>query len=154
MSDSEIGTQRRVLFLCTGNFYRSRFAEAVFNHHAANRSLGWSAFSRGLAIHLAKGSLSVLTAAALTERDIDLRYTAATRVALTEADLQGADLVIALRDAEHRPMIIEQFPHWEPRIHFWDVADVEDLPHVEALTRIEAQVLALLAELSVEADGK
>lgn len=26
---------RRVLFLCSGNYYRSRFCEEHFNHHAA-----------------------------------------------------------------------------------------------------------------------
>ena len=37
-----------VLFLCTGNYYRSRFAEVLFNHVAGERGLGWRAESRGL----------------------------------------------------------------------------------------------------------
>src|SRR3954453_5315436 len=41
---------RTVLFLCTGNYYRSRHAEAVFNHHAAAAGLRWRATSRGLAL--------------------------------------------------------------------------------------------------------
>src|SRR5207249_1727138 len=45
-----------ILFVCTGNFYRSRFAEAVFNHYAKQRQSPWRAFSRGLAVHLAEGS--------------------------------------------------------------------------------------------------
>ena len=45
------GTMNLLLFICTGNYYRSRFAEAVFNHHAKQRGLPWRAFSRGLAIH-------------------------------------------------------------------------------------------------------
>jgi protein-tyrosine phosphatase len=39
----------QVLFLCTGNYYRSRYAEEVFNFHAAAEGLAWRAFSRGLA---------------------------------------------------------------------------------------------------------
>ena len=35
---------RTVLFLCTGNFYRSRHAEAVFNHHAAASGIGCRTF--------------------------------------------------------------------------------------------------------------
>ena len=46
------GATARVLFVCTGNYYRSRFAEAVFNHLAAARGLPWRAVSRGLAVHL------------------------------------------------------------------------------------------------------
>ena len=41
---------RRILFLCTGNYYRSRFAEIFFNWQAQQRGLSWQAESRGLAI--------------------------------------------------------------------------------------------------------
>jgi protein-tyrosine-phosphatase len=40
----------KLLFLCTGNYYRSRFAELLFNAMAATHALPWQAFSRGLAI--------------------------------------------------------------------------------------------------------
>jgi protein-tyrosine phosphatase len=40
---------RTILFLCTGNYYRSRFAEQYFNHLARQVSLPWLAVSRGLA---------------------------------------------------------------------------------------------------------
>jgi hypothetical protein len=40
---------KTVLFLCTGNYYRSRFAEALFNSVAGKMGLPWRASSRGLA---------------------------------------------------------------------------------------------------------
>jgi len=39
---------KRVLFLCTGNYYRSRLAEILFNHLAKERTLDWHADSSGL----------------------------------------------------------------------------------------------------------
>ena len=39
---------KQVLFLCTGNYYRSRFAEIFFNHLASQTSLPWHADSSGL----------------------------------------------------------------------------------------------------------
>ena len=39
-----------LLFVCTGNYYRSRFAEHLFNALAAQAGLPWRAESRGLAI--------------------------------------------------------------------------------------------------------
>ena len=41
---------KTVLFLCTGNYYRSRFAEELFNHEAERAGLHWIAQSRGLAL--------------------------------------------------------------------------------------------------------
>ena len=37
-----------VLFLCTGNYFRSRFAEHYFNEQARLRNMDWQAASRGL----------------------------------------------------------------------------------------------------------
>ena len=42
--------QKTVLFLCTGNYYRSRFAEVLFNSLADKMKLPWRATSRGLAL--------------------------------------------------------------------------------------------------------
>jgi len=36
-----------VLFLCTGNYYRSRFAEFLFNALAAEAGVDWVAESAG-----------------------------------------------------------------------------------------------------------
>src|SRR5262245_24542011 len=42
--------EKTVLFLCTGNYYRSRFAEVLFNSVAGRMGLPWRASSRGLAL--------------------------------------------------------------------------------------------------------
>ena len=42
--------EKTVLFLCTGNYYRSRFAEILFNSVAEKMGLPWKASSRGLAL--------------------------------------------------------------------------------------------------------
>ena len=55
---------KTILFLCTGNYYRSRYAEALFNHRAPLAGLrGFIAKSRGLAIEFANlvGPVSVHT---------------------------------------------------------------------------------------------
>jgi protein-tyrosine phosphatase len=137
-----------VLFICTGNYYRSRFAEAVFNHLARQHRLNWRAFSRGLAIHLApEDGLSIHTRAALAARGIPEEHTATAKAPVTEQDLRRADLRIALKEAEHRPYIHAHFPTWEDRILYWHVHDLDEADADQALPEIESQVGALVKEL-------
>jgi protein-tyrosine phosphatase len=145
--------QNRVLFICTGNFYRSRFAEAVFNHHAEEIDLPWRAASRGLAIHLVppQFQLSPHTEQHLNARNIDLRHTAPDRRQLREQDLAESQVVIALKDDEHRPMVRSMFPGWESKITFWDVGDQPEVMPDAGLGQIHEQVLGLIGELR-EAD--
>lgn len=138
----------RVLFVCTGNYYRSRFAEAVFNHLAAARGLPWRAISRGLAVHLVEGDLSPHTSRALAERGIELGATGPTRVALTRDDLESALTVVAIEEAEHRPLLRAQFPDWEDRVTYWDVEDVNAESPARALPALERRVSALLGALA------
>ena len=42
--------EKNVLFLCTGNYYRSRFAEILFNSVAEKMGLAWKASSKRLAL--------------------------------------------------------------------------------------------------------
>jgi len=143
-----IAPTARVLFVCTGNYYRSRFAEAVFNHLAMSWGLPWRAFSRGLAVHLASGDLSPHTARALAERGIDRGATGPTRVSLARGDLESAQTVVAIDESEHRPLLRAQFPDWEDRVTYWDIEDVELASPELALPELERRVSALLQGLA------
>ncbi len=144
--------RHRVLFICTGNYYRSRFAEAMFNQLSEERGLPWRAFSRGLMAHLAPGPISEHTRDGLAARGIPLRHTAEESAQVTELDLQAAGLIIALKDAEHRPMFAQQFPEWTEKVVFWDVTDLPDSQPEVALPAIEKEVRALIDSLVAHGD--
>ncbi len=137
-----------LLFICTGNYYRSRFAEAVFNYHASARELSWRAASRGLAVGPTPFPLSPFAAERLAELGIPLSHTGRSPSRLSEADLEQAAHAVALQEREHRPMIARLFPAWVERIRFWDIEDVDRSPSAVALPRIESRVLLLLEELT------
>jgi protein-tyrosine phosphatase len=139
---------RRVLFICTGNYYRSRFAEAVFNYHAEQRQMPWTAFSRGLAVHLVEGDLSTFTAEALNTRQIELRHTGAGRAQLSEKDLLESNYRIAMDRSEHFRMMLNQFPVWADQIDYWDVSDLPYRSSIDALPEIELNVIQLLETVS------
>jgi hypothetical protein len=57
--------EKAVLFLCTGNYYRSRFAEVLFNSVAGKMGLPWRASSRGLALERGVHNVGPMAAAAV-----------------------------------------------------------------------------------------
>jgi protein-tyrosine phosphatase len=139
-----------VLFLCTGNYFRSRFAAALFDHLAAEARLPDRARSAGLEDQCwtrNEGPISPFTLAALRRRGVALPDPLPLPRDATAEDFAAAGLIIALKDAEHRPMVAARFPGWIDRIRYWDVDDVPDVRPEEALARIETLVRALILEL-------
>lgn len=144
---TSVNSCREVLFICTGNFYRSRHAEAVLNWEAARLGLPLRAFSRGLLTSMVAEEPTCLapgTAARLAELGIPADLTAPRPVQLTDADLERAHLTVALRRAEHHPLIASGHPGWEDRVDYWDVRDIDELSPALALPRIEEAVRELL----------
>lgn len=139
-----------VLFLCSGNYYRSRFAEHLFNHLVASTSLPYRADSAGLWPNCRAynvGPISADTLSALEQRGVALPSSHRIPRDVSEADIQSAALTIALKEAEHRPVVVSRFPRLLERIEFWHVHDVEDAPPSEAIPLIELNVRSLIARL-------
>jgi protein-tyrosine phosphatase len=137
---------QKILFLCTGNYYRSRFAEILFNHIAGRMGLPWQATSRGLALErgvnnkgpMAEAAIQNLKAQGIAAAEACTRLPAS----VTTLDLEAADRIIALKQEEHGPLLQEHFPEFAEQVEYWQV---EDAP--AALAQIEADVLELVARL-------
>jgi len=143
----------RVLFLCTGNYYRSRFAEILFNHLAPEFAPGWSAFSRALAIELGThnvGPLSTHTQKACADRAIPLPDPLRFPLKAAEEDFESASRIIALKEAEHRAYMTARFPHWADKIEYWHVHDLDAADPADACAQIDRHVRNLLADLAEE----
>ncbi len=142
---------RTVLFLCTGNYYRSRYAEELFNDLAGQAGLDWTATSRGLAVeelgHWNVGPISTHTKDALAARGTPLAEPIRTPLACTPADLAEADRVVALKEAEHRPWLDRKHPGWSDRVDFWHVHDLDQSGPDQALGEIADLVNRLIDEL-------
>jgi len=138
--------QRRVLFLCTGNYYRSRFAEVLFNSAAAKMGLPWRASSRALALERGVHNVGPMAASAMKKLDaMGIRDDeAVTRMPLqvTADELAQAHRIVALKRDEHVPLLQERFPAWAEKIEFWHV---DDAPEVLGL--IEREVMDLIARV-------
>ena len=140
---------KSVLFLCTGNYYRSRFAEELFNYRVEHSELGWVATSRGLAIERGVfnvGALSPYAKRGLAELGIVPRGATRRPLPCTTTDLETASHIVALNEAEHRPLLRERFPKWANRIEFWAIDDIDLLSPALALETIAAQVEELITK--------
>ena len=165
-----------VLFLCTGNYYRSRFAEILFNWHAtiteldvgsvakvpsgqgaeasgdptakAHQKLTWRADSRGLALNPGNlGPMSEFTIRRLNRLQVPVDQYLRYPKELTLNDLNRADHIVAVKAAEHRPLISRRFPDWLHKIEYWDIHDVDCEGPDTALPQLEKQVMELLHRL-------
>ena len=148
--------RKTVLFLCTGNYYRSRFAELLFNHLALQDSLDWVAISRALALETGSGNIGPISNAVvegLVERGImpedGFRYP----IGLEENDLALASHIIAVKRDEHLPLLKRRFPLWVEQVEFWRVHDIDLAPPREALAEIDQNVRGLIERLKTYRGG-
>ena len=143
---------QQLLFVCTGNYYRSRFAELLFNATAEARGLDWRATSRGTDVYGAGawniGPLSKHAREALEARGVPIPPDIRMPMPLTADDLAVADLVVAVCEAEHRPHLERDFPAAAASVEYWGVEDLGVTPAEDALPAIERHVLTLLDRLS------
>ncbi len=139
-----------ILFLCTGNYYRSRFAEHLFNHLARKHELNWQASSRGLALERGVnnlGAISHYASSALAQRGIILLNDERLPQSAVLQDFQSYTKVIAIDEEEHRPLMTERFAQWVDNIEYWLVHDIDKTSADEALGQIEANVIDLIHKL-------
>src|SRR4029077_3565364 len=118
--------EKTVLFLCTGNYYRSRFAETLFNSVASKMGLPWRASSRGLALERGvnnAGPMAVAAVKALEARGLRAADCARFPAQVTADDCDLANWIVALKQAEHLPLLQERFPAWAEKVEFWQVDD-------------------------------
>ncbi|HZU38385.1 MAG TPA: hypothetical protein VFA18_20845 [Gemmataceae bacterium] len=138
--------RKTILFLCTGNYYRSRFAEMLCASVARRMGLPWEASSRGLALERGVKNIGPMATAAIRTVEAkgirDAQRCGRLPAQVTIEELEQADVIIALSHAEHLPLLQKRFPAFAERVEFWHV---DDAP--EALDLIERQVMDLVARL-------
>lgn len=141
----------RILFICTGNYYRSRFAEIMFNHLAEKSIPEISAISRGLKLWSGnEGPLSKHTRTFMEQKGIDLSAHLRMPLSLSLQDLKDADSIIAMDRKEHEVLMKEYFPDWADRIDYWHFEDDYIKDPAQVLPALEKEVIKLVEALKLE----
>jgi len=119
---------KNILFICTGNYYRSRFAEEYFNHLAVQKQLPWQAHSKGLSENMPSlnnpGPISMHTLEAMKERGLTGKNLERYPRPLRREDFAKADRVIAMSEIEHKPMIKGRFLAQAGMVEYFEVGDL------------------------------
>lgn len=124
VQETESAPPKQILFVCTGNHYRSRFAESLFNQKARQVQLRWRAVSRGLRLVPSQQGISSWAERELIKRGVPPALRQGTPKALTREDLEKSDYIVLMDEAEHRPLLEKQFPARDDRkIHYWHIGD-------------------------------
>ena len=120
-----------VLFLCSGNFYRSRLSEILFNHYATQADIPWSADSRGLLERVHHQGLSPSAIRHLEKKRFEgIEQYGRNPQAVVMKDIEKASLVIALNREEHEPMMKGKFGQMssvmekQGKLRYWNVYDL------------------------------
>ncbi len=140
----------KILFLCTGNYYRSRFAEHLFNHLARKQELEWQADSRGLALERGINNIGAISQYALAElqiRGVNVPDNERFPQPVVNQDFLMADLIIALDKEEHKPLMSERFPQWADTVEYWLIHDTHITLPTMALSQLNHNLVQLIERL-------
>lgn len=110
----------------------------------------WRATSRALAIERGinnVGPISTFTLKALADAGIAAHGAGRMPLACADDDLHAADLIVAVKEAEHRILLRERHAGWEDRVVFWHVHDIDFAAPDVALAELAVRVGELVTQL-------
>jgi len=145
---------KKLMFLCTGNYYRSRFAEEYFNHKAEAYNLKWQSFSRGLSENFPNpnniGPISNHAVEALKKHEIFIKGGNRHPQRVIDQDFLESDKTIAMSEIEHYPMMQRQFIDHLHKVEYFEIGDlpVEEPP--AAMQRLANYLDELIIDLTTE----
>ena len=143
---------QKLLFLCSGNYYRSRFAEEYFNHLAELKGLKWQASSKGLSQNMPSpnnpGPVSIHAIEALDSRNVMGKGLRRFPRPVEENDFLNYQKIIALSELEHKPMLKARFNHHYDKIAFFEVGDLPLEDPKSAMEKLSLLVDQLVQEIN------
>ena len=142
---------KKILFLCTGNYYRSRFSEEYFNHYADKYNLCWAADSKGIMREFEGngnvGPIAKHTVLELEKHKIQPKGVNRFPEYVYEKDFSAFDRVIAVSEDEHTTMLQNLWPNSISNVEYFDVEDLHLEAHETALPKLKIRLDELIQSI-------
>jgi len=110
----------KILFVCTGNSFRSPIAEALLKKHRSDLEVE-SAGTK-------TAGIIASNAKELLERENALKNLKRTPEGLEQKNLEEYDLIVAMKE-DHKNEILRRYPQMKDRIQVWNIDDPINMPH-------------------------
>lgn len=131
---------KQFCFVCTGNLYRSKYAEACFNYLCIkNNVTNKRAFSRGLRVQPTEQyehgesftfpvRLAIPTYERMVKRKIPFCLIGATNQMLDNYDCASSEKIILMNKDEHIPWMKKKHSQYLDRVECLEIGDKNYLP--------------------------
>lgn len=138
-----------MVFICTGNYFRSKFAEIYFNYVSNRLKLDWVAISRGIDISNPNnvGCISQNAINQLNYLGIPLPNDISPPTLLTNFDFVNAGCLIAVNHTEHFSAISSNYNFEDAALLYWDIKDIQEENPTLSLNKLKAKIDDLITTL-------
>ena len=137
-----------ILFVCTGNIFRSRFAEEVFNHLCKINGVDATAFSAGLQVGRYKQRKICRPAMNELERlKIEPLRSNEDSVHINDIDVSIYDQIICMDEEEHKPMVRSNEHLSGFTFQYWNIVDMPKVSSDISLPKCYKKVESLIDQL-------